>query len=358
MRIVRLRGRSIEELPGSAWRWLLAPAWLGYRPAVGLRNALFDCGARRARHLPVPVVSIGNLTAGGTGKTPATLLVARLLLARGARPAVLSRGYRGDGERNDEAQLMEGVPVVCDPDRLRGGRRAISPQPVGSAADCLLLDDGFQHRQLHRDLDIVLIDATDPWGGGAVLPLGRLREGRSALRRAGLLWLTRADLVPSSERDRLIAELSRIGPPVLRADQGPGSLSELHTLERRAPADLSGPILLVSGIGNPRAFELTALRDGLSAVASLRFPDHHRYTRADAELIRVESARLGAQVVMTPKDRVKLEALMTAGQPPRMWALESATAPDPASLAVLETLLATVVPRGHGARLASPPSPV
>ncbi|MBA3709812.1 MAG: tetraacyldisaccharide 4'-kinase, partial [Planctomycetes bacterium] len=163
--IVRLRGRFLEEFPGSRWRWLAAPAAWGYGAAVAVRNAAFDRSLRRVRRLGVPVISIGNLTAGGTGKTPVTRMIAQMCVGLGATPAVLSRGYRGSDGANDEAQLMGGIPVHCDADRAAAGMRAIA-----AGATCLLLDDGFQHRQLHRDLDIVLVDATRPWGG--LLPCG------------------------------------------------------------------------------------------------------------------------------------------------------------------------------------------
>ena len=184
-------------------RLALAPPSLAYRLAVAARNAAFDRGLLRARRLPRPVISVGNLAVGGAGKTPFAMLLARGLRARGLRAAVLSRGYgasaegpffprlvsNGAGailsprEAGDEAHLLaRGLPgtvVAIDPDRLRAGEMAARRFPV----DVFILDDGFQHRRLRRDLDILLLDGTNPFGNGRLLPAGRLREPPSAARR-------------------------------------------------------------------------------------------------------------------------------------------------------------------------------
>lgn len=340
--IVRLRGRALEELPSSPWRWLLAPAWLVWRVLIAARNDAYTLRLARTRRLTVPVISIGNLTAGGTGKTPAVRIVCDLCKELGAPPVVLSRGYRaGAGGGNEEALLVGDVPVVCDPDRVRGGRRAIAEH----RAAALVLDDGFQHRRLARDLDIVLIDATDPWGGGAVLPLGRLREPLRALRRAHLIWLTRADLISEDERVRLLARLATWGRPVACAWQGQATLRPLHGGDGSDPSALGSRALLCSGIGNARAFELTAQRAGLSLAASWRFPDHHHFDAADVAAIDAAARAAGAIAVCTAKDAVKLAALVPPTEAARWRVLESAPVLAPGSLALVRDAVAKALAR-------------
>lgn len=308
LRVVAHGRRWTEDLPGSPLRWLLAPAWLPYRIAVALRGTAYDQGLMRIARLDVPVISIGNLTAGGTGKTPAALAVVERLRARGRRPAILSRGYRGVDGVNEEARLAGDVPVVCDPDRIAGGKRALA-----DGADCLVLDDGFQHRRLHRDLDIVLVDATRPWGfadgsRGAVLPLGYLREGRSALRRAGLLWITRSDLVTADRLEVLRAQLRTIAP-VVEERIVDASITALDGGSPEPAASWRGRrVLLASGIGNPAGFEAAVRLLGLVPVASHRFPDHHHFTAGEAAELADAARSADATLLVTGKDAVKLAA--------------------------------------------------
>lgn len=308
LRIIRHGTRWVEEFPASPLRWLLIPAWLPWRLLIALRGVLYDRGLKPARHLGVPVISIGNLTAGGTGKTPAALAVVAHLRKTGWKPAILSRGYRGVNGINDEALLAGDTPVVCDPDRHAGGQRAIE-----AGADCVVLDDGFQHRQLHRDIDIVVIDATQPWGNlhggrGAVLPLGYLREGRSALRRAQLLWLTRVDLISEARLLQLRAALAG-GAPLIEERSQRISLRPLTRSDSEPISAWKGRlVVLVSGIGNPAAFELTARTYGLVPLESHRFPDHHHFTAAEADALMAVAKHLQAPLVMTGKDAVKLRA--------------------------------------------------
>jgi tetraacyldisaccharide 4'-kinase len=336
---VACAGRWREELPGTAARWLLLPAWCLYRPVVAARNLLYDVGALRVQRLPVPVVSVGNLTAGGTGKTPLVRHLVAWCRARGLAPAVLSRGYRGADGANDEALLIDGCPVVCDPDRAAGGRAAIA-----AGAGCLVLDDGFQHRRLHRDLDVVLIDATRPWGDarggrGAVLPLGYLREGRGALRRAGLLALTRGEAVDAAALAQLERELRALGRPLVRVDEADPHLLPLGGGARAEVATLAGAaVVLASGLGNPLGFERAARRHGWRVAASLRFPDHHRYTAADAGTLAERARAAGAVLVVTAKDAVKLAERWPAGAPPA-WVLRVESVVRAEDRAVLDAAL-------------------
>jgi tetraacyldisaccharide 4'-kinase len=336
--VARSRGRWREELPGSPWRWLLAPAWCAYRPVVAVRGLLYDLGWASSTRLSVPVVSVGNLTAGGTGKTPLVAYLAAWCAQRGLAPAVLSRGYGGDGRSNDEAALIDACPVVCDPDRIRGGSAAIA-----GGAHCLILDDGFQHRRLHRDLDLVVIDATRAWGApgnrrGALLPLGYLREAPRSLRRADMLAVSRGESVSASALAELLAQLAATGKPVIQLREEDPHLRPMHGTGRASIESLTGrPVLLASGIGNPLGFEAAAWRHGWTVVGSRRFPDHHRYDAADAQAIAAEASRSGAVTVITSKDAVKLAPWWPSAAP--VWVLEARTGIRPDDRPALDRLL-------------------
>ncbi len=322
--VVAHGGRWLEELPARPWRWLLLPGWCVLRPLIALRGALYDRGLLPMTRLSVPVLAVGNLTAGGTGKTPLVAHLVAWCRARGLAPAVLSRGYRGEGGRNDEAELIAGAPVVCNPDRAAGGRAAIA-----QGAQLLILDDGFQHRRLARTLDLVVIDATRPWGDpgggpGAVLPLGYLREGPRALSRASVIALNRTEAVAPAALARLRAALKGLPAALIELEEDDPHLEPLAGGTRAPCASLAGQaVLLVSGIGNPAAFEAAALRHGWHPRASWRFADHHRYRASEAAGIAAEAARLGAVTVMTEKDAVKLSRLWPAHAPAQVLCVGS-----------------------------------
>lgn len=311
-----------ETLMTGPLRLLLVWPWLLYRPLVRLRNLLFDWGLRRARRLPVAVCSVGNIGLGGTGKTPVVALLGERLAARGLRPMVLSRGYKGDAGGNDEAAMLD-LPVRCDPVRVRAGRQAIA-----DGATALVLDDGFQHRQLARDLDLVCIDATRPWGRadgrrGRTLPLGLLREAPAALGRADLLMVTRCDQVDAQRLERLVAQLERFGKPVLRCRHAPVALRELGADATRQPAELAGTrVVLASGIGNPGAFAATVRQLGAEPAAEHRFPDHHRFTAAEVAALLETAGE--APLLITAKDAVKWLPLVPAAARARVLVLEVA----------------------------------
>ena len=189
---------SEQSLAASAARSGLALLEPSYTLAIAARNTLFDKHLRRTRHLLHPVISIGNLTTGGTGKTPMVIDLARRLRALGRRPAILTRGYKSTDGFSDEAAVMQlelgqDMPVEVNGDRAAGAAAVLARAP---RTDVFLLDDGFQHRQIHRDLDIVLIDATCPFGYGHLLPRGLLREPKVNLARADAVIVTRADQSP------------------------------------------------------------------------------------------------------------------------------------------------------------------
>ncbi|MCU0224104.1 MAG: tetraacyldisaccharide 4'-kinase [Acidobacteria bacterium] len=312
----------------------LAPLGCLYLRAAALRNALFDRGAWRAERAAAPVLSIGNLVAGGTGKTPAAAWLSALLAGEGRRVAIVSRGHGGvrasdpllvrDGgapratarEAGDEPYLLaaEGAAPIVVVGRRRTAAAALA---CAAGADAIVLDDGFQHRWLARDLDVVLLDAADPFGGGRGLPAGLLREPPAGLARAGLVVLTRAPaamLVPRPlERAEWPAALAALEatlrargaelPQVVAAAHEPATLA-LPDGRMDAPSALAGrDLVVVSGIARPDAFAATLEGLGGRIAARLDFADHHRYGAADARAIVSAAERVpGSLVVTTAKD--------------------------------------------------------
>lgn len=317
--------------PPSAWRQCgLLPLWLaaqGYRGLATAHRASYDWGMCRRRRLPCPVVSIGNLTLGGTGKTPLTMWVARWYQQQGWRVAVLSRGYgartamamqvvsAGHGPLldwravGDEPYMLAcalpGVPVLIGKSRYQTGRYA--HEQFG--AQVLILDDGFQHYALQRDLDVVLIDASNPFGCGALLPRGILREPLTALRRADALVLTRVEMatVPLPVLCQRLRRWSRQQPiycmtTTVEAVQqwDTGKTGDGAMLRQRR-------VVAFAGIGNPQAFVTTLTQLGAEVAALLVFPDHHPYTPEDWQTIVATCDRQQATcLVTTEKDAVRL----------------------------------------------------
>ncbi|MFT5289477.1 MAG: tetraacyldisaccharide 4'-kinase [Planctomycetota bacterium] len=307
------RPEALLARRGGAVELLRLPAFL-FGKLAGLRGKLYDRGVLRTRKLEAPVVCVGNLSVGGTGKTPMVLYLLKELSDRGRNPGVLSRGYRSPeaGAKNDEGLLFEvlspGLAQVQNPDRVAGGRELIK-----RGVDVVVMDDGFQHRRLYRDLDLVLVDATRPWGlpavdskaaVRAVLPRGLLRELPSALNRADAIVLTRADQVDDEMRAKLEGELHGFAPgrPIFWAVHRPAGLRSLLGGEE-ALVDLEGRrVSLVSGIGNPDAFEDTVRSLGAEVSEHLRFGDHHAFGPGDLAPL----ADLDQWIVTTAKDAVKL----------------------------------------------------
>ncbi len=281
----------------------------------------------RTVHAGIPVISVGNITAGGTGKTPCIMALAKLLIQRGRQPAILTRGYKGglekkggivsDKERilvtqkeaGDEPYMMAaklpGVPVIAGRDRVVS---AVAAKALG--ADVLLLDDGFQYWKLARDLDIVLLDATNPFGGGHVLPRGLLREPMEALSRAGLFLLTKVDQVSGAEISHIKEILTQYAPgvPVISSGHAPTALMPLSAWPNAGQVPKETDVFLLSGIGNPGAFQKTAVSAGLTVKGTLALPDHHSYTDGDLAKAEALAKAAGANaIVMTEKDAVKIK---------------------------------------------------
>lgn len=300
------------------WRSVLSPLTIPYAVAIALRNRRYDRGVGVCR-AAVPVISVGNITTGGTGKTPLVILLARKLIERRCRPAILTRGYgAARGETPDEVMefrdALPGVAVVVSADRVAGAETAVRDPHVG----CLLLDDGFQHRRLARDLDIVIIDAMNPWGGGHLLPAGRLREPRGSLRRAALFVLSRPNLADPTDVAAVEQRLRDgwAATPIVRMETCAGSITYYDGGVEDAGQLALRCVLPVCGIGNPDSFlRLLALSAG-GLCRPVIFADHHRYSRRDADRIVNAAQAEGADLVLTTrKDWGKLAPLWRSRRP-------------------------------------------
>ncbi len=308
----RLADGSLSGLGPASLRSVLSALAVPYAAAVSVRNVLYDRRLLPQRAATIPVVSVGNLTLGGTGKTPLVAWLARELIALGRRPAVVSRGYaaRPDQTSDEAAELallLPGVPHVADRDRAAAAERA-----AGLGADVVLLDDGFQHRRLQRNLDILTIDATDPFGCNRLFPRGLLREPLAGLARSDAIVLSRADRLDADGRAAIRATVARARrgrPPAawVEATHAPvglrsfgGAVAPLESLAGRR-------VLAFCGIGNPAAFRHTLSGLGAELVGFRSFADHHHYSNADLDSLAAEAATGDADLVVTTlKDLVRL----------------------------------------------------
>jgi tetraacyldisaccharide 4'-kinase len=288
-------------------RVALAPAELLFRVGARARSALYDVGLARTHALGLPAIAIGNLTVGGTGKTPVAAWACAELRRRGAHPALLIRGVGGD-EPRVHALLNPDVPVLADPDRVRG---AAAARRLG--ADALVLDDAFQHRRAKRDVDVVLVSAERFDGGARLLPAGPYREALGALRRASAVIVTRksADAARARAVADVLAEHAPHAPVAvvhLAADALRSWGDAVSDPRERPLTDIrEARVVAVAGVGEPDAFVAQLAAAG-ARVALARYPDHHAYTAADAAALAATSAD-GARVVTTLKDAVKLGPL-------------------------------------------------
>ena len=312
-------------------------AAIPYGVVARLRVLLYDWGWFDQRRLPVPVLSVGNLTMGGTGKTPVVMMVVDWLLAQGKRVAILSRGYRrtsttqyllvsngecllvGPSEAGDEpfmmAQRCPKAIVAVGADRYELGDWVLSRFPI----DCLVLDDGFQHLGLYRDVNLLLVDATDANGLAAMTPAGRLREPLRAASRATAIVVTRAD-VPAQVAEvcrRLKATLGFMPDPVQVVFRAESLVSVVTGTSQPLSWSKGKSALLCSGVGHAGSFRSLVEHIGMKILDEEVHPDHYAYTSQDVERLNARAAELRAElVVTTEKDACKLAALP---QPADSW---------------------------------------
>jgi tetraacyldisaccharide 4'-kinase len=343
--VVRLR-RDPEGWLRSAWEEGTHPVLaaglstlsFGYRAALLVRGLSYDWRLLATRRLPCPVVSLGNLTVGGSGKTPLVELAALTLVALGAAPAVVSRGYgrstrgvyvvadrqsvrlgaRGAG---DEplllAERLPGIPVVVGENRFEAGRHAV--ETLG--ASVVVLDDGFQNRTIAKSLEILVVSARSPWGNGRLFPSGRLREPLSALQRAQLVVVTNPRGDEDVEAVTRTLRLHDSPAPVASARYEPVEARRVGDGARLPLADLARRRLLAfGGLAAPRSFMETAEGLGILLAGFIEFGDHHWYTDGDLEEVARRAALAGAEgLITTEKDAMRLRDLALPRLP--LWIL-------------------------------------
>jgi tetraacyldisaccharide 4'-kinase len=331
-------------IPASSLRAVLWAAQLPYWLVVRHRNRQYDRGRRPVHSAGFPVISVGNLTTGGTGKTPMVAWLARWFRQHRVRVVVISRGYKAQsGAQNDEAleleQQLPDVPHLQDADRVAAAQLAVEE----FESQLILLDDAFQHRRIRRDLDLVLLDAVEPFGYGHLLPRGLLREPLCGLARADLVVLSRADAATPAQRDSIRQQVHRHAPQVAwvevshrprRFSSASGATLELEKLR-------GTPLAAFCGIGNPAGFQHTLAQCGLQPRAFRAFPDHHAYQRSDI----VQLAQWGRDhqvqaLICTGKDLVKIGIDHLERIP--LWALTVELSVDH-GLAALEAALHRVL---------------
>lgn len=327
----------------TAWLWLEGSgfhnvirfpftllSWI-YGAAIRFRLLLYTLGFLPKKRLDCRVISIGNITVGGTGKTPMTIYLAEQWQKRGAIVGIVSRGYRrkkkdavivvSNGRKlfetaeavGDEPVLMarrlSSIPIVVASDRFKGAQVLIRDFKV----DLILLDDGFQHIRLHRDQNLLLIDAANPFGNKHLLPRGLLREPISEIRRADAIVVTRSD---SEKKDSDLKErLEAFGVPILKSRFAASGLLDLSA-GKQCPLDVlkNRPILAFCGIGNPTSFFKQLIDLGVELRETKVFQDHHDYELSDVLSVCARAKEIGVdRVVTTEKDAVKIKALEGEG---------------------------------------------
>lgn len=326
--------------PGRPVRPWLSPIAALYGLVVRVRMWAYRRGWRTSARLPGRVISVGNVTVGGTGKTPVVILLATWLLAEGRRVAILSRGYKRTGGAprllvSDGTQLLVGPSeagdepfliarrcpqaiVAVGSDRAALGRWVLERCPV----DVFILDDGFQHLSLHRDVDLVLLDATDAKGLGALLPAGRLREPLQGLARAHGVVITRADSSSNVDavRHRIQPYVGSIPDPIEAVFRPEFLVAVVGGHQQPLTWCQGKTAWLVSGIGNSGSFSGSIRALGIVVVGETAFKDHHEYRADEVVRIKAQAQRAGAVLVLTTeKDAGKLASLLAPGDP--WWAL-------------------------------------
>jgi tetraacyldisaccharide 4'-kinase len=299
---------------------------------VRARNGLYSAGAFKSHKVNAAVICVGNLTVGGTGKTPLVVWLAKYLQSRGLRVAILTRGYKATDQKskiknqtyNDEpaelAAACSGIPIVVNADRVAGAKQAIR----GSDAQVLILDDGFQHRRLARDIDIVAVDATMPFGFDKLLPAGLLREPVTGLRRAGAVVMTRCDQVGQERLAQIEGRVRQMNPEIvvsMSVHKPVGAVTREGT--QIGLEELRGKkVYAFCGLGNPEAFFETIRRTGCVLVASESFDDHHNYAGDCLSQICWHAGQHRADYILTTqKDWTKIVRLTASQKAPPLVCL-------------------------------------
>lgn len=291
---------------------LSIPFSVVYILVISIRNLCYGFRIFKTYNIAARVISVGNVTWGGTGKTPLVAFIAELLKKKNHNLSILIRGY-GKDEPELFSELAQGVPVLVGRDRVRTGSEAVSKY----LADTVILDDGFQYRRLRRDIDIICVDATDPFGNGFVIPAGSLREPLSSLKRADIFLITKVDLVRDKDKlKKLEHRLKCINPRavVVRAIHRPLYFYKFSNGERMNIGELKNKeLVLLSAIGSPFSFEKTIMRLGLKINKHFMFRDHYFYTQKDIENVHSYCRKHAiGTVITTQKDAVKLRKLKVA----------------------------------------------
>ena len=298
-------------------RIFLAMLALPYGLMMRIRNFMYDKKLLKINKLGVMVVSVGNLTVGGTGKTPFVAWLAQKYLDEGKFPAIISRGYHADETGwNDEAKelkmLLPNVPQAFSKKRFTAAQQLLAKHTSGSGTskiDVIILDDGYQHRKLFREKNILLIDTTNPFGYLKMLPRGLLREPISEMKRADLVVLSRVDAVDDAEKSRLCGIVSHYAPRATWCEMRQIAKNLLFLSGKRQNIDVIAgtKVLAFCGLGNPDAFFRTVNDCGATIQKTLVFPDHHCYTRGDQKRIYDLARQLSVDVVVCSlKDFVKV----------------------------------------------------
>ena len=295
-----------------------------YCSIVSVRNTLYDRRILPIHRFSAPIISVGNLTLGGTGKSPMVGWLCRFFLEQNMRPGLISRGYgKGKNEGNDEflemSRRFPTVPHIQYRDRAKAIQQLLQTKQV----DILILDDAFQHRQVARNIDMVLLDATAPFGFEHVFPRGTLRESLGSLGRANMGLLTRSNLVSEAERQEIRRRVLSINPNIIWGEtvHEPTSLVSLESFDVTPIESVSGQSALAfCGIGNPAAFRHTLEQCGVRVADLIPFPDHYHYTSGDLKHLGRSAKELGVDLLLcTMKDLVKLDRSVGTGLP--LWAV-------------------------------------
>ena len=303
---------------------ILFPLFIIYILITTIRNYLYDINLFESTKLPCKIISVGNITVGGTGKTPAVIAIAKFLQQQNESVAVLSRGYGRestgtqlvtDGEVNlanwrnvgDEPTLMakylSNIPIVVDENRIRGGNYLINKYNP----EIIILDDGFQHRKIHRDVDIVLVNSNTSNFKNRIFGFGNFREPWKSLKRAHIIFLTKSDFITPSSK--LLAKLKAIHLPLFKTD----IISSSYLLDQKNNKininNFNGKTaLLFSGVGDPESFKKTVQSLNVSILGSINFRDHNNYSRSNIQKIRGKFIDSGADIILTTeKDFLKIE---------------------------------------------------